>query len=484
MKRTPSALGLVLATSLLTVVGTLSGIAAGAAADGPPPAAHAAARGGPGKWTKVSSGTVGIISVPSLARTSDGMLHLVYTNNDGTLIRHSAIRSNGSVAAQNNVLTSAWSQTDYAPVVLGQHGSNLRVVFGGIRTLSPGFWSDGRMYTATSGNGGSSWALPAEAVGVSHSAYGSYGTGATTLADGTPIADYPLNSDLTWHVGTGADADHVHTAPGCCVYYSTLVRDGGNVWMAWYGNGSSNASNGVFAMRIYPTAGPVLKAPGSSKLSLGSPASIPTGRIALAARAGGGVYAAYCVGYPSCTSVRLWKVGTSKTKDVPHSKFATTISLSSGPGGRLWVAWADNLPKVRAVRTGTDGLAMGAVRTAGLPKGKNAAYSLAIDGSRGRGDIVVNVGDGMWHTQVLAGLTVSAGPHAWRHGTRQKVVFKVTDAHAAVKGAQVKVGSLHCTTNRKGSCSITFPASYGKGKHTAKATKNGYAAATTGLRVR
>jgi hypothetical protein len=43
---------------------------------------------------------------------------------------------------------------------------------------------------------------------------------------------------------------------------------------------------------------------------------------------------------------------------------------------------------------------------------------------------------------------------------------------------------LHCNTNRKGSCSITFPASYGKGKHTAKATKSGYAAATTGLRVR
>src|SRR5262249_25625884 len=156
------------------------------------------------------------------------------------------------------------------------------------------------------------------------------------------------------------------------------------------------------------------------------------GRIGLAARAGGGVYAAYCVGYPTCSNVRVWKVGTTTTKDVPNSKFASTISLSSGPSGRLWVAWADNIPKVRAVRTGEDGLAMGAVQNVGLPKGKSSAYSLAIDGSRGRGDIVVNVGDSMWHSQVLAGLTLGASPHAWQRGHKQKVVFTVTDAHAAV----------------------------------------------------
>jgi hypothetical protein len=261
------------------------------------------------------------------------------------------------------------------------------------------------------------------------------------------------------------------------------VRDGDEVWLAWYGNGSTNATNGVFAMRIYPTVGSVLKAPGSSKMSSGVPSSIPTGRIGLAARAGGGVYAAYCVGYPTCTSVRVWKVGTSKTKDVPHSRFATTIALSAGPSGRLWVAWADNIPKVRAVRTGKDGLAMGAVRNVGLPKGKSAAYSLAVEGSRGRGDIVVNVGDSMWHTQVLAGLTLGAAPHKWRHGQKQKVVFTVSDAHAAVKGAKVKVGSASCKTRSRGTCAITFPASFGKGKHTAKATKSGYHAATTRLRV-
>ena len=111
-------------------------------------------------------------------------------------------------------------------------------------------------------------------------------------------------------------------------------------------------------------------------------------------------------------------------------------------------------------------------------------YSLAVDGTRGRGDIVVNVGDSFWHTQVLAGLTLHATPSKWNHGSRRKVTFAVTDAHQAVKGAKVKVGSNRCTTTRHGTCSITFPASFGKGKHTARASKSGYVAATTGLKVR
>ena len=48
----------------------------------------------------------------------------------------------------------------------------------------------------------------------------------------------------------------------------------------------------------------------------------------------------------------------------------------------------------------------------------------------------------------------------------------------------MKVGSDHCTTNSHGTCSITFPASFGKGKHTARASKSGYVAATAGLKVR
>jgi len=90
----------------------------------------------------------------------------------------------------------------------------------------------------------------------------------------------------------------------------------------------------------------------------------------------------------------------------------------------------------------------------------------------------------MWHTQVLAGLTVKASPASWRHHTRQKVTFTVSDAHDPVKGAKVAVGSSHCTTGNHGTCTITFAPSYSQGKHTARASKSGYAPATAGLKVR
>lgn len=440
------------------------------------------ARGGPGHWTQVSTGTVGITYSPSLVRTSDGVLHLVYPKaiGAGTGLGHTAIHSNGSISVQNDVLTDGWATMDTAPVVVA-NGTNLRVLFGGQRTIDPGYWSDGRMYDAVSSDSGSSWTLPAEAVGLSHSAYGSYGTAATTLADGTPIAGYPLNGDFTWHVGTSdAVADQTYAFPSCCLYDATMVNDGGNVWVAWYANGSTPETNGTFAMQIYPSVGTPIKAPGSSS---GSNSLQLFGRVALSTRVGGGVYAAYCVGYPNCTAVKIWKVGTSKTKTVPHSKYATAISMSPGPTGRLWVAWADNIPKVHAVRTGVNGLSMGVVRTAGMPKGAGSAYALAINGTRGRGDIVLNVGDAFWHTQVFAGLSLSASPGRWHHGSAKAVTFTVTDAKDSVRGAKVKVGSAHCTTAANGRCTLHFPASYAKGRHTAKATKSGYSAATTGLKV-
>src|SRR5262249_18512677 len=154
-----------------------------------------------------------------------------------------------------------------------------------------------------------------------------------------------------------------------------------------------------------------------------------------------------------------WQVGTTSTADVPHSRFATTIALSPGPLGRLWIAWADNLPKVRAVATDASGLRMGAVQTAGIPPG-GAAMSLAINGTVGRGDIVLNAGNGLWHTQVFPGLSLQASPTTWRHGKRKKVVFTVRDAGVLVRGAGVKVGAASCVTGSSGTCSITFAKSF------------------------
>jgi hypothetical protein len=468
--------GVALASLVIT-----AGLSAPASAAPAPPDRE---RGAPGKWTQVSTGGSGTTYHSSLYRTADGVLHVVYPKGVGNAdqLGHTAINPNGTIAAQNDILPAPWAIVDSTPRVIGDAGGGLRVVFGGQQASVIGdYWSDGRMYTLTAPASGASWVLPAEAVGLSHSAYGSYGTAATTLADGTPIAGFPFNPELTWHVGTGeATADQMFALEGCCAYNMSMVRDGDNVWAAWYANGSSATNNGTFVRQIYPTLGPIIKAPGSS---IGAD-SLPSGPVALAARVGGGVYAAYCVGYPNCDHIGLWKVGASKASSVPSSRYAETIGLSAGPSGRLWVAWADNIPRVRAARTGRNGTGFTPVRTAGMPAGTDSVFDLAIEGTTGRGDIVVQVGNGFWHTQVISGLTLKAKPGAIKHGKRQKVTFTVTDAGDRVGGAKVKVGARKCTTKASGKCTIGFARSTKAGKLSVRASHPGYAGALIKLRVK
>ncbi len=442
-----------------------------------------AQRGGPGDWTKISTGMGGITYQSSLQRTADGVLHVVYPKTDGgddATYGHTAIDADGEVALQNNVLVPGWATVDPTPALI-RDGDGLRVVYGGLRSTEAGYWSDGRMYTATAAADGAAWTVPMAAVGQSHSAYGSYGTAAVELDDGTPVAAFPLNSDITWHVGTGeAVPDQSFTVASCCTYSMAMVNDGGDVWIAWYNNGSTAATNGIFVKQILPAVGPTMKAPQSSE---GTSSVAPMGSVALVARSGGGVYAAYCVGYPTCDHIGLWKVGTDTVRSVPSTIYVDRIAVSPGPSGRIWVAWSDNIPRIRAVRTNANQTGFGPVRTLGTPANVDGVYDVAIDGSSGRGDVVINSGAGFWHTQVAPGLTLKAAPGKWKHGKKQKVTFKVTDAGDAVTGAKVKVGSATCTTAATGACAITFPKKTKAGSLVAKATLSGYGAGSVRLKV-
>lgn len=439
-------------------------------------------RGAAGTWTKISTGNGGITYESSLYRTPDGALHVVYPKTVGTAggqLGHTSIDPDGSVVVQNDVLGSPWATIDSSPVIVGIAGGGLRVVAGGLMDTTDGYWSQGRMSTMTAGQTGESWSLAAVAIGGSTDAYGSYGTAATSLADGTPVAAFPLNSQIRWHVGLGEDPDQEFSVASCCAYDMNMVRDGDDVWMSWYANGDTAATNGLFVRQILPVLGPIMKAPQSSD----GHDSLPTGRTALVARTGGGVYAAYCTGYPYCTSIGLWKVGTSTVVKVPATKYADDIAVSAGPSGRLWLAWSDNIPTVHAVRTNAAATKIGSIQAVGRPPKKDSVYSLAIDGTTGRGDVVINVGDAFWHTQVAPGLSVGANPSTFKHGSKKKVTFTVTDAGDALSGVKVKVGSKSCTTSGSGRCAITFPKSTKAGSLVAKATKAGYAVGSKRIKV-
>jgi hypothetical protein len=259
-----------------------------------------------------------------------------------------------------------------------------------------------------------------------------------------------------------------------------MANDDGDVWLAWYANGNTAATNGVFVKQILPTAGPTMKAPQSS---VGADSVAPMDGLSMVARTGGGVYLAYCVGYPTCDHIGLWKVGSDKVLAVPSTKYVSSIGLSPGPSGRIWVAWSDNIPRVRAVRTNVAGTGFGVVKTLGMPASQDGVYDVSIDGTDGRGDVVINTGNGFWHTQVAPGLSLKASPAKFKHGKKQKVTFTVTDAGDAITGATVKVGNASCTTATAGTCAITLPKTTKKGSLVAKATLSGYGAGSVRLKV-
>ena len=438
-------------------------------------------------WTVVSSGSVSSLSEISTARTGDGVVHAFYRQEGAgsAHIEHAALTPGGA-AASRSVVAALGSVTSVHPAMVTP-GGGLRVVFAG---LGSGPAGDGRAVDAVSDASGAAWAVQPRALLKNTSAYAGYGLGATMLANGTPVTASATFGSNAWRVGAiettdpaarnTAPDDQLTTLPTCCTYDTTLVSSADTVWMAWYQNGDSESDNGVFAQQVHPTAGPVVKAPGSS---IGSSSSAPDQSIAMVARPGGGVVMAYRRGYLDA-SVGLWQVGTTTSAVVQGSKGVDRVSLSATPTGRLWLGWTDDSGDVHVTRTATSGFVTGAPGEVGAPSG-STVWDFAINGSDK--DAVVLVNDSatgrVLATVVPPPLTESASRKGIKAGRTTKVAFKVTDGGKGVKGAKVAGGGRKCTTSAKGVCSLALtPRKPGKLKVTAK--KRGYGTVTFVLKVK
>jgi hypothetical protein len=439
-----------------------------------------AERGAPGTWTRITTGDVANIAEPGLFRTADGVLHVLYLRENYSTddLAFTNISSTGKVVGSGDAVTG-WASLPQDPKVVAGPGGGMRLVFGGLQdtnTANP--YSSGQMYSALTDAAGTSWTVQPGALTQSGYAYGSYGTGATTLADGvTPMVSFPLSSGLTWNAG-GAPTDTTYDFGTCCTYHTSLAREGDATWSAFYANGSDDAHNGIFVKQLLPAVGQTVKAPLSTT---GGDALDPGAAVPLATRSTGGVYAAYCVGYPTCTKIAVWRLGTAKPVLVRATGGAQEYSMSIGPGGRIWLAWSEaNTDVLHATHTGTTGTTFGAVTTIKPPKGATV-YGLTIAASDGSADVIVADGSALFHQQVLPGLTLKASPESWKKAKKQKVVLTVTDAGDHVKGAKVTVGGRSCTTKASGSCSITFTPSTKKHRFWATARASGYGAAKVRL---
>ncbi len=468
--------------------GATAGPSTGAGADRP--AVQARAGGG---WAKVSTGAVDTLSEITAARTADGVLHAVYAQEVGTdsSYEHTSIATSGATLGHSDVV-GTWAALVENPELLTTATGGLRLVFSGLKdTDTANFYSHGYAYDTVSDASGGAWGLQPHALTKFGAVYSGYGVGATTLSNGTPVTAGTLNSSIFYRVGdiattdqatvSAASEDGAYTSASCCLYDTQLVNSGDAVWMAWYANGSSEATNGTFVQQVYPSAGPVLKAPGSSS---GTDSLSSDQAVAMVARPGGGVVLAYKLGYPTTTAIGLWQVGSPKAVKVPGSKGADLVSLAAGATGRMWLAWSTDGNAAYALRTSPTGFGLGAVQSLGSPSRSSAIWALTVDASLNQGTVLVNdtTARSVYSRQVNPGLSLRTNPGKVRAGRASDVKVTVTDAGAKVAGAKVKGGGDSCTTKASGTCTLTIKAGR-PGKVSLKATANGYGFAKETVKV-
>lgn len=448
--------------------------------------APTALAGSPGKWERIGPDVGSSLFEPDAERTGDGYLHVIWGDRLASgkeQIQHIRISGSGGTGAVSNVLANPWNGVTDDPEIL-RNGTGLQIIFSGAYNIDSGHpLSQGTYYRITAGKRGTGWTDPPVQIDDWGYAYANYGSGTTLTDTGDPVFAGPLNSDVYWDDDlSAADADHSFTISGGSILHVSLAtdRDTGEVWAAWY----DQSKAGVWVRRILPSLTPPERAPGSVNKSGDS--LDPSQAVALVSRPGGGVFAGYCVGYPTCTSARMWEVGTNNTVTVPGSKDMRRLALSPGPAGRVWAAWF-NGTTLFAARSNQKVTKFGAVAKLGTPPKTSYVYKLVIEGSLGRGDVLANVGtttgvNNIWHTQVLAGLKLAATPLKWDGDASKTVTFTVTDAGQAVPNANVKVGTKSCSTGSGGTCKISF-GKMGATKLTAIATKSGFGKDTVTLTV-
>ena len=429
--------------------------------------AHA---GPPGQWTRLP-GTVINFAEPGLARTSDGVLHVLYTRRNGSRedLVHLEVSPSGTLGP-DVVALGGWSAMSHPDLVRMPDGT-LRAFFGGIRSTSPGE-TNNAMNTATAPAAGEPWTLkPGKAAQATY-AYATGVAGAGLARDGTPISAWSGSPGLGFHFGVDpGQPDGTIPQTGCCLYTPDVAVDAGSgqAWVGFYSN--ENAGPGLYVNAITRTGpeGGRRLAPGSVT---GRSSVYPGNRTSITGRIGApGAYLFFGQGYPVFRTLALWKVDTARPHLVLRADRNEHANVAAAPEGRLWLMWEQN-GRIHAARTNRAATRVGAANVLPPPSG-STIYRLNGEGSAGPLDLIANVqaggSQGFWHQRVLPKLELAAS----RSGRR--VIFRVLDAGEPVAGASVEAGGRTLTTSARG---VAILPSAPRGRFRATATKPGYAPAS------
>ena len=435
-------------------------------------------------WKRVTTPDGASTDQVGLARTGDGVLHLVWSHPTGPNtedLRHTVILRNGSLGATTPI-QSGWTGFTNAALVVDPGG--LRAFWGGLRSTDS---SDPHqeVSTAVSLDGGASWAL--EPGSINPGGAQSYGSNlaATVRPDGSTLQAFAGTLGTWVHSGLSPGTpNHDYQGPlGPYGYDPNLatVASGRSV-MAWYSSASGHL--GVLVQDVNPDGSPIGAAstmPGTSAMQVGM-----LGRTPLAPL-GPNPY----VAYPTPNQIRIWRVGAGNAPAVGRvgGSGSPAVAIAPTGDGRLWILWTKGFgdPDVFARRTNVGARKFGAMVNAGHPKDGMQAYKLDGSAVGGALDVLGNFNIGTTttavtsHRRILPGLTLQARPSRVRRGEPTEVRFTVLDAGDPVQGARVTADGESGRTNGEGRVTLSINS---RSSVRAKATHPGYTPATRRLGVR
>lgn len=404
-------------------------------------------------WARVSGPTKPGVQL-GLARTADGVLHVIWNRGDrSTSIFETRISPGGATTGSSTVATGFGGNGGLALLVMPDR--SLRLFAAG--ATRPGSAAYG-INTFTAPATGRTWTLQSGTYWGGEVASASSAIGATLAKDGRPVTAWRGSAAL------GVPPSFQGAYEGGMTD-SQLATDAGNGAVVL--SGVTNAGKGgVYLQQVLPSKGPAAILP--LPFGLNDWNSSVTGRTGAA-----GVYVAYADG----KAIRLARYGGG-TKLLAHGPF-TSAAACPAPAGRLWVAWGDRTSGLFATRSNMAATGFEPVQKLALPKGGSDSLTfLQCEGSAGPVDLFADVAtgaaQGFWQTHTLARFSIRA------RVAKTKVTIIVVDAGDPLAGIGVRIGGKKLTTDAHGRASATLR----PGTYSARATAGGYAPASIRFSVR
>jgi hypothetical protein len=401
-------------------------------------------------WTRISGPTQPGIQL-GLARTSDGVLHVIWNRGASpTSIFETRLSPAGKMIGTSTV-ASGWSGNGGLALVVMPDKTLRLFVAGASKPLAS---ADG-INTLTAPAAGGQWTLQTGVTWGGAAANAAAQIGATLTRDGQAVTSW------AGFAAVGIPPSSIPAAYVADQTSSGLATDAATGAVVMSGV-TIAGKGGVFVKKVQPGAG--------KSVTLPLPFGTNNWYSAVSGRIGApGVYVAYV----DTKALHLYRYG-AKSRTLATGAYSSA-GLCAGPSGRLWIVWGNQTDGIFVTRSNKAVSGFEPVQKLTGPGGSSEGLAyIQCEGSTGPLDLFadINVSNGFWHTYVLPEFSVSARVTKSKAGT--KVMFSARDAGDPVAGAALVVSGKHALTDAKGVATLTLQ----PGAYTVTATAAGYAPAT------